>query len=107
MSDLLLPSKVICILNASWMRRAVIGVDAIHPGYGFLSENPRFAQACEDAGFVFIGPSREIDRADGIEDRGAPRCRRKAAPPSCRSGRKARRRFPVMLKAVAGGGGRA
>src|SRR5271154_4213023 len=32
-------------------------VDAIHPGYGFLSENARFAQSCEDAGFTFIGPS--------------------------------------------------
>ena len=36
------------------------GVDAIHPGYGFLSENPDFAQACKDAGISFIGPSADI-----------------------------------------------
>lgn len=36
------------------------GVDAIHPGYGFLSENPEFVKACEDNGIVFIGPSKEI-----------------------------------------------
>ena len=42
------------------------GVDAIHPGYGFLAENPEFAQKCEKAGIVFIGPSHktiEIGRA--------------------------------------------
>ena len=36
------------------------GVDAIHPGYGFLSENPDFAQACEDAGIEFIGPTADM-----------------------------------------------
>jgi len=41
------------------------GVDAIHPGYGFLSENPDFAQACADAGIVFIGPSPETMRSLG------------------------------------------
>ena len=35
-------------------------VDAIHPGYGFLSENPEFVKACEDNGIVFIGPSKDI-----------------------------------------------
>ena len=37
-----------------------IGVDAIHPGYGFLSENPVFAQACADAGIIFVGPSVDV-----------------------------------------------
>ena len=36
------------------------GVDAIHPGYGFLSENPNLAQACQDAGIIFVGPRVEL-----------------------------------------------
>src|ERR1700746_196403 len=40
-------------------------VDAIHPGYGFLSENPQLAAACEDAGLVFIGPSPAVLRTMG------------------------------------------
>ena len=41
------------------------GADAIHPGYGFLSENPRLARACEAAGVVFIGPSADVLEAAG------------------------------------------
>ena len=41
------------------------GVDAIHPGYGFLSENPEFVDACEQNGITFIGPSSDIMRAMG------------------------------------------
>jgi acetyl-CoA carboxylase biotin carboxylase subunit len=41
------------------------GADAIHPGYGFLSENPRLARACEAAGIVFIGPSADVLEAAG------------------------------------------
>ena len=48
------------------------GAEAIHPGYGFLSENADFAAACEAAGIVFIGPSAESIRQHGIEDRRAP-----------------------------------
>ena len=44
---------------------AAAGADAIHPGYGFLSENPRLARACEAAGIVFIGPSADVLEATG------------------------------------------
>ena len=46
-------------------------VDAIHPGYGFLSENPALPRACERAGITFIGPERRTARPAGRQDRGA------------------------------------
>ena len=49
--------------SSIWPRRR--GVDAIHPGYGFLSENAEFARACEEAGITFIGPSSEVLDHDG------------------------------------------
>jgi acetyl-CoA carboxylase, biotin carboxylase subunit len=93
------------------------GVDAIHPGYGFLSERAAFAKACRDAGIVFIGPSPEAIAAmgDKVEAR---RLMRKAGVPVVpgsdealesdaevdRAAREAG--FPVMLKAAGGGGGK-
>ena len=93
------------------------GADAVHPGYGFLAENADFAQACKDAGLVFIGPSPEAIKAMGNKA-GAKEIMRKAGVP-CVPGSQdtdqsdavmlseARKiGFPVMIKAVAGGGGR-
>lgn len=87
------------ILDAARRHRA----DAIHPGYGFLSENAAFAQACEEAGFVFIGPSAQSIRMMGSKT-GAREVAARGGAPIVPSGEGAG--FPVMLKAVAGGGGK-
>jgi pyruvate carboxylase len=93
------------------------GADAIHPGYGFLSENPDFADACDAAGIMFIGPTSEIMRRLGnkvtarelASSAGVPVM--PATPPlpqdPAESARLARAiGYPVMLKASWGGGGR-
>ncbi|MDX2154664.1 MAG: acetyl-CoA carboxylase biotin carboxylase subunit [Bryobacteraceae bacterium] len=93
------------------------GADAIHPGYGFLSENAEFAQACEDAGIVFVGPSPDSIRRMGSKT--AARKLAKAAGAPVVPGTEdpvtdlveARRianaiGYPVLLKAAAGGGGK-
>jgi len=93
------------------------GVDAIHPGYGFLSENADFASACADAGLTFIGPSAGAIRAmgDKIEARRHARRAGIAIVPGLTepvgTSEDAVRGaeqigYPVMLKAAAGGGGR-
>ena len=92
-------------------------VDAIHPGYGFLSENPRFAESCAAAGLIFVGPTPEIMRRLGNKvsarelaaSAGVPVM--PATPPLPRDDAEALRLaravgFPVMLKASWGGGGR-
>ena len=93
------------------------GADAVHPGYGFLAENAAFAQACRDAGLVFIGPSPQAILAMGNKA-GAKRLMLDAGVP-CIPGYQgddqseqrladeaARIGYPVMIKATAGGGGR-
>ena len=93
------------------------GVDAIHPGYGFLSENPEFAEACERAGIVFIGPTAEIQRKLG--DKVAARSVAVAAgvpvvpgtPKPVTTEEEAllfakECGYPIIVKAAAGGGGR-
>jgi geranyl-CoA carboxylase alpha subunit len=94
-----------------------LGADAVHPGYGFLSENADFARACTDAGLVFIGPPAEAIAAMG--NKAEAKRRMLAADVPCVPGyqgadqseatfvREADRiGFPVMVKAAAGGGGR-
>jgi acetyl-CoA carboxylase biotin carboxylase subunit len=91
------------------------GAQAIHPGYGFLSENAKFARACEDAGIVFVGPPSRAIEAMGSKT-GARAIMEKAGVPvvpgghatSLEDARSEARRigYPVMLKATAGGGGK-
>src|SRR3984957_8825451 len=93
------------------------GVDAIHPGYGFLSENPEFAAQCAEAGVIFIGPSPQTMRVLGNKvaarhlavDAGVAVM--PATPPLPQEIEECRRLaaavgYPVMLKASWGGGGR-
>ena len=93
------------------------GADAVHPGYGFLSENAAFAEACAAAGLVFIGPpaaaiaamgnkarAKELMRAAGVPCvpgyQGEDQSDEKMSAAAARIG------FPLMVKAAAGGGGR-
>ena len=93
------------------------GADAIHPGYGFLSENARFAQACADAGVKFIGPTAAAMDAMGSKTRARQAMEKAGVPfvPGTSRGVEsleeaeqvaARIGYPVMLKAAAGGGGK-
>ncbi len=95
----------------------ITNADAVHPGYGFLSENPNFAEVCETSGLTFIGPRPEIIRLMGEKDR-ARQAMKEAGMPiipgsdgviDAEDDLKAIARdlgFPVLIKAAAGGGGR-
>ncbi|NIH81915.1 pyruvate carboxylase [Amycolatopsis viridis] len=92
------------------------GADAVYPGYGFLSENPDLARACEDAGITFVGPSAEILELTGNKARAVAAAREAGVPvlgssqPSTNldelTAAAEEIGFPVFVKAVAGGGGR-
>lgn len=102
-----------------WAAR-ISGADAIHPGYGFLSENPDFPEACEKAGIIFIGPSPEVMRTfsdkvvarEIMEKAGLPFIPGTGNLADGEDGVRQAQAFaesvgyPVMLKASAGGGGR-
>ncbi|NVL38446.1 5-oxoprolinase/urea amidolyase family protein [Pseudomonas syringae pv. actinidiae] len=100
--------KILAIAKAS-------GANAIHPGYGFLSENAAFAQACEDAGIAFVGPTPEQLRVFGLKHTARALARQHGVPllegtellDSLESAIVAARDigYPVMLKSTAGGGG--
>jgi acetyl-CoA carboxylase, biotin carboxylase subunit len=100
------------------MSAAEIGdVDAIHPGYGFLAENPHFAEVCESCNIKFIGPSSQAMQAMGDKNAARAAARRAGVPVTPGSDGivetesdaiKIARKigYPVMIKATAGGGGR-
>jgi geranyl-CoA carboxylase alpha subunit len=111
-----LPSQSYLRIDAIIAAAQATGADAVHPGYGFLAENENFAHACREAGLVFIGPSPEAIEAMGNKA-GAKQRMTEAGVPCVpgyqddqdeeRLAREARRLgYPVMIKAVAGGGGR-
>ena len=81
------------------------GADAIHPGYGFLAENPEFAEAVEAAELVFVGPSPEALRAGG-DKLEAKRIAREAGVPVVPQGEPDEIGYPLVIKAAGGGGGR-
>ena len=108
----------------SYLRGAAIidaaletGAEAIHPGYGFLSENPDFVADVEAAGLVFIGPSAEAIRAMGLKDAAKALMEEAGVPvvPGYHGADQSPERlaeaaqdigYPVLIKAVAGGGGK-
>jgi 3-methylcrotonyl-CoA carboxylase alpha subunit len=93
------------------------GAQAIHPGYGFLSENEDFAQACADAGIVFIGPPASAIAAMGSKSAAKALMDKAGVPlvpgyhgsnnePAFLAGQAGRIGYPVLIKASAGGGGK-
>ena len=95
----------------------ITNVDAIHPGYGFLSENAGFAEVCEDSRIKFIGPRPEVIRLMGVKERARAFVRDMGVPilpgsagvltsPEEAIELAAQIGYPVILKASAGGGGR-
>ena len=81
------------------------GADAIHPGYGFLAENPEFADAVNAAGLTWVGPPPEALRAGGDKIE-AKRIASEAGVPVVPTGEPEAIGFPLVVKAAAGGGGR-
>lgn len=95
----------------------IADAEAIHPGYGFLSENPHFAEACATSGITFIGPTAETIRMGGDKAKARQMMKRKGVPVVPGSDGPVNSEdavikiakkigFPVLLKASAGGGGR-
>src|SRR5213078_3731971 len=96
---------------------AQAGAEAVHPGYGFLAENAPFAQACEKAGVVFIGPPPEAIEAMGSKTRAREMMKEVGVPivpgttkpvKGIKEARAAAKQigYPVAVKAAGGGGGK-
>ena len=103
-------AKVIAAAKAS-------GADAVHPGYGFLSENPAFVEAVEAAGLIFVGPPAAAIRAMGLKDAAKARMQAAGVPivpgyhgdtqdPAFLKAQADEIGYPVLIKARAGGGGK-
>jgi acetyl-CoA carboxylase, biotin carboxylase subunit len=122
-----LADKAVCIgppsASESYLRIANViaaaettGCEAVHPGYGFLSENPAFVRACEDNDLVFVGPGADVMERMGDKARAKAEMKAAGVPlvPGTEGGatlaevRVAAEElgFPVLLKATAGGGGK-
>ncbi len=82
------------------------GADAVHPGYGFLAENPAFAEACADAGLTFIGPGPNAMRAMGSKTAARAIALAAGVPVVPGGEDPGAVGFPLLVKAVAGGGGK-
>jgi 3-methylcrotonyl-CoA carboxylase alpha subunit len=93
------------------------GAQCVHPGYGFLSENPEFAEACAAAGIMFVGPPAAAIRAMGLKDRAKAIMEKAGVPvvpgyhgerqePAFLKQKAYEIGYPVLIKAVAGGGGK-
>ena len=93
------------------------GADAIHPGYGFLSENPEFVDAVEAAGLIFVGPTSDAIRAMGLKDAAKVLMEKAGVPvvpgyhgsnqdPDFLAAEAEKIGYPVLIKARAGGGGK-
>ena len=104
------PTKLIEVARRS-------GAQCIHPGYGFLSENAQFAEACAAAGIVFVGPPPSAIRAMGLKDQAKALMEKAGVPvvpgyhgelqdPKFLKEKAYQIGYPVLIKAVAGGGGK-
>jgi 3-methylcrotonyl-CoA carboxylase alpha subunit len=93
------------------------GAQCIHPGYGFLAENPDFAEACTQAGMVFVGPPAAAIRAMGLKDRAKALMEKTGVPvvpgyhgerqdPALLKQKAYEIGYPLLIKAIAGGGGK-
>jgi acetyl-CoA carboxylase biotin carboxylase subunit len=110
------PSQSYLRIDAILAAAKATGCDAIHPGYGFLSENAKFSQACIDAGITFVGPSPHAIRTMGDKVEARAVAKKAGVPlvpgldavadPDQLLAKAEEIGYPVMLKAAAGGGGK-